>query len=78
MLKFSPEPYSFKLGTKLKELVYNINTPETRASNYRGDTFELDSVQSIYDQDTKPNKSKIVKFFNSRIAKIVNAGKISI
>ena len=41
---------------------------------YQGDTFELDSVQNIFDQDTKPNMFTIFKFSNQTTAKIVNAG----
>ena len=42
---------------------------------YQGDTFEIDSVQYLFDQDKKPNMLTIVKFSDSITAKIVRAGK---
>ena len=42
---------------------------------YQGDTFEIDSVQYLFDQDKKPNILTIVKFSDSITAKIVRAGK---
>ena len=41
---------------------------------YQGDTFEIDSVQYLFDQDKKPNILTIVKFSDSVTAKIVRAG----
>ena len=41
---------------------------------YQRDMFELDSIQYIFDQDTKPNMFTLVKFSNLATAKIVNAG----
>ena len=41
---------------------------------YQGDTFEIDSVQYLFDQDKKPNILTIVKFSGSITAKIVRAG----
>ena len=41
---------------------------------YRGDTFEIDSVQYLFDQDKKPNILTIVIFSDSITAKIVRAG----
>ena len=41
---------------------------------YQGGTFELDSKQYIFDQNTKPIFLTIVNYSNSTTAKIVNAG----
>ena len=41
---------------------------------YQGDTFEIDSVQHLFDQDKKPNILTIVKFSDSITAKRVRAG----
>ena len=41
---------------------------------YQGDTFEIDSVQYLFDQDKKPYILSIVKFSDSITAKIVRAG----
>ena len=41
---------------------------------YQGDTFEIDSVQYLFDQFKKPNILTIVKFSGSIQAKIVRAG----
>ena len=41
---------------------------------YKGDTFEIDLVQYLFDQDKKPNILTIVKFSDSITAKIVRAG----
>ena len=41
---------------------------------YQGDTFEIDSVQYLFDQDKKPIILMIVKFSDSIRAKIVCAG----
>ena len=41
---------------------------------YQGDTFEIDSVRYLFDQDKKPNILTIVKFSDSVVAKIVRAG----
>ena len=41
---------------------------------YQGDTFEIDSVQYLFDQDKKPNILTIVKFSDSVAAKIFRAG----
>ena len=41
---------------------------------YPGDTFVIDSVQYLFDQDKKPNNLTIVKFSDSITAKIVHAG----
>ena len=41
---------------------------------YQGDTFEIDSVQYLFDQDKKPNILTIVKFSDLITAKIVRAG----
>ena len=41
---------------------------------YQGDTFEIDSVQYLFDQDKKPNILTIVKFSDSITAKLVSAG----
>ena len=41
---------------------------------YQGDTFEINSVQYLFDQDKKPNILTIVKFSDSITAKIVRAG----
>ena len=41
---------------------------------YQGDTFEIDSVQYLFDQDKKPSILTIVKFSDSITAKIVRAG----
>ena len=41
---------------------------------YQGDTFEIDSVQYLFDQDKKPNILTMVKFSDSLIANIVRAG----
>ena len=41
---------------------------------YKGDTFEIDSVQNLFGQDTKPNILKIVNFSDSITAKIVRTG----
>ena len=44
---------------------------------YKEDTFEIDSVQYLFDQDKKPNILTIVKFSDSVTAKIVRAGNKS-
>ena len=41
---------------------------------YQGDTFEIDSVQYLFDQDKKPNILTVVKFSDSITAKIVRVG----
>ena len=41
---------------------------------YQGDTLELDSIQYIFDKDTKQNIFTIVTFPNSTAAKMVKAG----
>ena len=41
---------------------------------YQGDTFEIDSVQYLFDQDKKPNIITIVKFSDSKTAKIIRTG----
>ena len=41
---------------------------------YQGDTFEIDSVQYLFDLDKKPNILTIVKFSDSVTAKIARAG----
>ena len=41
---------------------------------YHGDTFEIDSVQYLFNQDKNPNILEIVKFPDSKTAKIVHAG----
>ena len=41
---------------------------------YQGDTFEIDSVQYLFDQDKNPDILTIVKFSDSITAKIVSAG----
>ena len=41
---------------------------------YQGDTFEIDSVQYLFEQDKKPNILTIVKFSDSITAKTVRAG----
>ena len=41
---------------------------------YQGDTFEIKSVQYLFDQDKKANILTIVKFSDSITAKIVHAG----
>ena len=40
---------------------------------YQGDTFELDSVQCIFDNDTRPNMSMIVKNSNPTTTEIDKA-----
>ena len=40
----------------------------------QGDTFELESVQYMFDQDRKLNMFTLVRFSNSTKAKIVNGG----
>ena len=41
---------------------------------YQGETFEIDSVQYLFDQGKKPNILTIVKFSDSIATKIVRAG----
>ena len=45
-----------------------------KAALNQEDTFELDSVKYLFDQDTKPNLFTIVNFSNSSTTKKVNAG----
>ena len=47
---------------------------QKQALLYQGDTFEIDSVQYLFDQDKKPNTLPIFKFSDSITAKIVRAG----
>ena len=41
---------------------------------YQGDTFEIDSVRYLFDQDKKPKILTIIKFSDSVTAKTVRAG----
>ena len=41
---------------------------------YQGDTFEIDSVQYLFDQGKKPNILTIVNFSDLITAKLVRAG----
>ena len=41
---------------------------------YQGDTFEIDSVQYLFDQDKNPNILTKVKFSDSITAKKIRAG----
>ena len=75
MLKSSFELCLLKLGKQMKELGYFWSPSETRANFlYQGDIFELDSVQYIFDQNTKLNMSTKFNFSNSTTGKIINAG----
>ena len=64
-----------KLGKQMKEHGYILKTLETGAALlYQAETFEIDSIQYLIDQDKKLNILTIVKFSDSITAKIVRAG----
>ena len=55
-------------------MVYNKDPlKQEQTLLYQGDTFDIDSVQYLFDQDKIPNILTIVKFSDSITAKIVFA-----
>ena len=55
MLKFLWGRCSLKLGKQMKGHGYILKTPwkQEQTLLYQGDTFEIDSVQYLFDQDKK-------------------------
>ena len=70
--------FSFKQGKQLMEFRCILKTLRNKVkySYIRGTKVVLDSVQNIFDQNTKPNMFTIVKFLSSTTAKLVNAVKL--
>ena len=74
MLKFSKEPFSLKLGKQLKDFgFFKEPMKQEQTLLYQGDTFELDSVQCIFYNDTRLNMSMIVKYSNPTTTEIDRA-----